>query len=109
MASSVPYAAPYTRSTAPARPVVRVDGPLARFLSLLMVAVLFYVVVQLSLASVASGILQESVRLDQENALAQRERDALQAQVATYKSPAYIEMKAREKGYGPLTNIEFER
>ena len=77
MASSVPYAAPYARTAAPARPPLRINAPLARFLTLLMAGALFYVLVQLTLASIASGMLQASVDLDVANAIAQRERDAL--------------------------------
>ena len=108
MASSVPYIAPYSRGTAQARPALRVDSPVTRFLVLCTALLLFYVVVQLSLASIASATLAELARLDGAIALAERQRDALKSEVETYKSPAYIEIKARAMGYGPLTNIEFD-
>ena len=109
MASSVPYAAPYTRTAAPARPALRINGPLARFVTLIVAGLLFYMLVQLSLASIASGMLQQSVDLEAANAVAQRRHDVLLAQAESYKSPAYIETKALERGYVPLTSIEFER
>ena len=107
MASSVPYAAPYTRSTARARPAVHMDSQPVRFLGVCLALVLVYVLAQLALASVASATLTELDRLDKAIAAGKLERDVLVAQVEDLKNPAIVEAWALRNGYVPATSIEF--
>jgi len=110
MASSLPYAAPYTKSVPQAQPAtVRVNGQLLRFAAIALVLVLGYTIIQLSLAGVASAALHDLVRLESEIQLAEVERDALLAQVEELRSPAKIEEWARKHGFRQLTDIDFVR
>jgi cell division protein FtsL len=107
MASSLPYAAPYSRTTAQSRPAERVNSQLALFLSAFLALVLIYTVVQLGLASIASQTLNESTNLSETIIADSIEKDTLLAQVEELKNPKSIETRARAKKYQPITNIEF--
>ena len=109
MASSLPYAAPYTRSAAQARPIVRLDGGRVRFIFFCLLVVLSYVLVQLWLAGIASATLHELHRLETKIVETEIARDTLIFQVEELKNPTNIEAWAIGKGYRPLTNVEFVR
>ena len=110
MASSLPYAAPCTKSVPQAkRAPVRVNGQLLRFAAVALALLLAYTVIQLSLASVASATLHDLVRLESEIQMAEVERDALLAHVEELRSPAKIEEWARKNGFRQLTDVEFLR
>jgi len=112
MASSLPYAAPYTKTVAPqARPApaVRINGQVLRFGAVVLAIVLLYTIIQLSLASVASATLHDLVRLESEIQLAEVERDVLLSRVEELRSPAKIEQWAIANGFRQLTDVEFLR
>ena len=109
MASSLPYAAPYSRSAPQARPSLRINSRLVRLAAIAVAVLLLYTFVQLYLASIAAATLHELARLEAEIEIAAVERDALLAQVEEMKNPAHIEARARDKGYRPLASIEFIR
>ena len=107
MASTLPYAAPYSRTTAQSRPVLRVNSQLALFASAFLALVLIYTVVQLGLASIASQTLNESTSLSETISVDSIEKDVLLAQAEALRNPKSIELRARAKKYQPITNIEF--
>lgn len=111
MASSLPYAAPYTKPVPQARPApaLRLNGQLLRFGAVALALVLLYTIIQLSLASIASATLHDLRRLESEIQATEVERDALLARVEELRSPARIEEWARKKGFRQLTDVEFLR
>ena len=109
MASILPYAAPYTRTATRTRPTLQLDGRVARALAVVLGALLIYTLVQLTLASIASGAINDMYSLGQTIAAYQREHDALQAEALIYKSPAWVEQQARERKLVPITSIEYVR
>lgn len=111
MASSLPYAAPYTKPAPQARPApaVRLNAQLLRFGAMVLAIVLLYTVIQLSLASIASATIHDLARLESDIQAAEVQRDALLADVEELRSPARIEEWARKNNFRQLTDVEFLR
>jgi hypothetical protein len=109
MATTIPYAAPYSRGASQTRPPARVNPGILRSTFLILVVLLLYTLAQLSLASVASGILQDLDQMNKDITVAKIERDQLLARSEELKSLSSIEGRALERGWRPITSIEFVR
>jgi hypothetical protein len=107
MATTLPYATPYTRSAPRAQEVAGPVGTLARVALACVAGALVIAMLQLWLAGQATATITANVELEGQNSILQAQYDRLLAQDEELRSPTRIETDALRLHLEPITQIEY--
>ncbi len=111
MATTLPYAAPYARTTAragtQARQAPRVDASIIRYALVCTTSIVLIALAQLYLTGEATDTMNRLTALEKENSLIQAQIDEQQAQIERLRSPRRIEEDATRLGLQPFKSVYY--